>query len=671
MAHSKSMNSENVTEEQLANAIRVLAVDAVEKANSGHPGMPMGMADVATVLFSKHLKYSPNNPKWPDRDRFILSAGHGSMLIYALLYLTGYKDISLEDIKNFRQLNYPTAGHPEYGLLSGIETTTGPLGQGFANAVGMAIAEKIMNARFGSTIVDHRTFVIVGDGCLMEGISHEAASIAGHLRLEKLVVLFDDNGITIDGSTALALSDDVMQRFSSLGWDVQSIDGHNYDSIDQALSNIKNVNRPSLIACKTRIAKGSPNKEGSSSSHGAPLGKDEVAGVKKYMNLKNEPFYIPDNILDCWRKLGSSGENRYSDWKKKLSETDSALKESFLDSLAGNIEKWKLDEVISSYKKELFVKKPFVATRKASQLTLEKLTRSIPTLIGGSADLTGSNNTKSSNQRIISRDDFSGSYIFWGVREHGMAAALNGIALHGGFIPYAGTFLVFSDYCRPSIRLSALMDQRVIYVMTHDSVGLGEDGPTHQPVEHLSSLRAIPNLYVFRPADAIETAESWELALKRNNGPSILALSRQNLPFLRSELEDIKTNLSSTGAYVIREDEAAVLTIISSGSEVSLAVSSYEALIKEGIPTRVVSVPCLEILKSQSIKYIDSLFGYVPRIFIEAGISQSWEKFIGQKDFFIGVNDFGASAPADELYKHFGLTTENVVKKIKIILNLI
>ena len=670
MTHSKSKNPETVAEQQLAHAIRVLAIDAVEKAQSGHPGMPMGMADVVTVLFSKYLKYSPNNPKWPDRDRFVLSAGHGSMLLYALLYLTGYKDISLDDIKNFRQLNYPTAGHPEYGLLSGIETTTGPLGQGFANAVGMALAEKMMNARFGNKLVNHKTFAIVGDGCLMEGISHEAASIAGHLNLEKLIVLFDDNGITIDGPTSLAVSDNTEKRFNSLGWDVHFADGHDFKCIDKALSEAISSNKPSLIICKTNIAKGAPNKEGQASSHGAPLGKEEITGTKKYMNWKDEPFYIPENVLTCWKKLGSSGEKKYQEWEHALSNTDSGLKERFYDCLSGDITKWNIDEIITNHKDELLKEKPFIATRKASQLILEKLTKSIPVLIGGSADLSGSNNTKTASQKPITKNDFLGSYIFWGVREHGMAAALNGIALHGGFIPYAGTFLVFSDYCRPSIRLSALMNQRVIYIMTHDSIGLGEDGPTHQPIEHLSALRAIPNLYVFRPADALETAESWGLALKRSEGPSILALSRQNLPFLRSKSENIQSNLSSKGAYPIIEDETAVITLIGSGSEVSLAISTCESLLKEGIQARVVSVPCLEIFNLQDLDYIENLLGNVPRIFIEAGISQPWEKFIGPKDAFLGVNNFGASAPANELYKHFGLTVKSIIKNIKTILEI-
>ncbi len=590
--------------QDMANAIRFLAVDAIQKAKSGHPGMPMGMADVATVLFTRFLNFNASDPAWPDRDRFILSAGHGSMLLYALLHLTGYEDFSLEELKNFRQLGSRTAGHPEYGHGAGIETTTGPLGQGIANAVGMALAERMLADRFGSDLVDHNTYVIAGDGCLMEGISHEAASFAGRLGLGKLVVLFDDNGISIDGSTDLAVNDDQLMRFGACGWDVSFCDGHDPDAIAQAINGAHETqDKPSLIACKTMIGFGSPNKAGTAASHGAPLGDDEIAATREALNWPYSSFEIPEAVSSAWRRVGAMKSAKMEAWCKRLH--DSGRKAEFERLISGTLPKdWQAS--LRDFKRKHSAEKTKVATRKASQETLDVLAEAIPELAGGSADLTGSNLTKAKSQKTITPVDFSGSYIHYGVREHGMAAAMNGIALHGGFVPYGGTFLIFTDYCRPAIRLSALMQQRVIYVMTHDSIGLGEDGPTHQPVEHLASLRAIPNLNVYRPCDVVETAECWSASLETSSTPSVLSLSRQGLPCLRTEHTD--ENLSSKGGYVLAEAEAKRdVTLIASGSEVSIAMEARDQLKAEGVSAAVVSMPCLDKFEEQSQDYRDQV----------------------------------------------------------------
>lgn len=623
---------------QMANAIRALSMDAVQKANSGHPGMPMGMADVATVLFSKFLKFDPKNPTWSNRDRFILSAGHGSMLIYALAYLTGYEEMTLDQIKNFRQLGYKTAGHPEVEPEIGVEMTTGPLGQGISTAPGFALAERILNAKYDKDC-DHFTYVIASDGDLMEGISHESCSLAGHLGLNKLIVLYDQNGITIDGSTDLSYTEDPAKRFEAYDWDVQSVDGHNTDEIQKAIEKAKETNTPSLICCRTKIGFGAPTKENSSSSHGAPLGDEEIAGARKNLGWPHAPFEIPDNVLSMWRSLGTQSSK----------------------SPAYDIDLSKLEETVADLKKSFAEEKPSKATRQTSGACLEKLVPAISALVGGSADLTGSNNTKVSASKFIEKDDYDGNYINYGVREHGMAAVMNGMALHGGIIPYSGTFLQFADYCRPSIRLAALMEQRVVHVMTHDSIGLGEDGPTHQPVEHLSALRAIPNCYVYRPCDGVETAECWELAIKNENAPAILALTRQGLPTLR---EDDPVNKSSLGAYILEdcaEDEPEV-TLFASGSEVHLAIEAAEQL---GDGARVVSVPCMDLFWEQDGEYIQSLLcNKSYKVAIEAGARQSWDRFIGGHGTFIGMNGFGASAPAKDLFEHFGITTKAIVDAV-------
>lgn len=645
----------------MANAIRALAMDSVERANSGHPGMPMGMADVATVLFSKFLKFDPKAPNWPDRDRFVLSAGHGSMLLYALLYLTGYEDMSLDDLKNFRQLGAKTAGHPEYGHASGIETTTGPLGQGLANAVGMAMAEKLTAAQYGSDLVDHYTYAIAGDGCLMEGISHEAISLAGHLKLSKLIVLFDDNGISIDGPTSLSVSDDQAARFKASGWEVRSIDGHDAAAVEKAIRAAKRSNKPSLIACKTTIGYGAPKKAGTAGSHGAPLGKDEITGTRAALGWDHAPYDIPDDILKEWRKIGARGAKARKAWDATLGKTDAAKRKTFLRAMAGDLpDGWEV--ALTKYKKKLSEDAPKLATRASSQKALEVLTASIPEMVGGSADLTGSNNTKTPATTPVSAEDFSGRYIYYGVREHAMAAIMNGMALHGGIIPYGGTFMVFTDYCRPSIRLSALMGLRVAYVMTHDSIGLGEDGPTHQPVEHLAALRAIPNLNVFRPCDAVETAECWALALNTKKTPSILALTRQGLPTIRTLPQD--ENLCARGGYVMFEAACGPrqVTLIATGSEVEIAIAARDALEAKGVGTAVVSMPCFELFDAQDRSYRDSVLGYgAIRIGIEAAIRQGWDKYLGIDGEFIGMTGFGASGPAEELYQHFGITADAVV----------
>jgi len=652
--------------QDMANALRFLAVDAVQKAKSGHPGMPMGMADVATVLFTRFLNFNASDPAWADRDRFILSAGHGSMLLYALLHLTGYEDFSLEELKNFRQLGSKTAGHPEYGHGAGIETTTGPLGQGIANAVGMALAERMLADRFSSDLVDHNTYVIAGDGCLMEGISHEAASFAGRLGLGKLIVLFDDNGISIDGSTDLAVNDDQLMRFGACGWDVSFCDGHDPDAIAQAINGAHETqDKPSLIACKTMIGFGSPNKAGTAASHGAPLGDDEIAATREALNWPHSSFEIPEAVSSAWRRVGTMKSAKMEAWRKRLH--DSGRKAEFERLISGTLPKdWQAS--LQDFKRKHSAEKTKVATRKASQETLDVLAEVIPELAGGSADLTGSNLTKAKSQKPVTPGDFSGSYIHYGVREHGMAAAMNGIALHGGFVPYGGTFLIFTDYCRPAIRLSALMQQRVIYVMTHDSIGLGEDGPTHQPVEHLASLRAIPNLNVYRPCDVVETAECWAASLETSSTPSVLSLSRQGLPCLRTEHTD--ENLSSKGGYVLAEAEAKRdVTLIASGSEVEIAMEARDQLKAEGVSAAVVSMPCLDKFEEQSQDYRDQVTQLeTPVVVVEAAIEQSWGKYLGRNGKFVGMSTFGASAPANELYQHFGITTQNVVNAAKKIL---
>ena len=643
---------------EMANAIRFLSIDAVQKANSGHPGMPMGMADVATVLLTKFMNFSASNPDWPDRDRLILSAGHGSMLLYSLLYLTGYKDFPIDEIKNFRQLGSRTAGHPEFGNGAGIETTTGPLGQGLANAVGMALAERMLSDRFGSEIVDHYTYVIAGDGCLMEGLSHEAASFAGHLRLGKLLILFDDNGISIDGSTELAVNDNQLMRFEAYGWDVTECDGQDPDAIEQAIMQArKNQEKPSFIACKTTIGFGSPNKAGTSETHGAPLGEDEIAVTRNSLNWPHSPFEVPQAIISAWRRIGAMNTKKVEAWKNRLNESEK--KDEFERILSGRLpNKW--EESILEFKRIHTEEKTKMASRKASQETLNVLTEIIPELAGGSADLTGSNLTKTKLQKTIFPGEFGGSYIHYGVREHGMAAVMNGIALHGGFIPYGGTFLIFTDYCRPSIRLSALMEQRVIYVMTHDSIGLGEDGPTHQPVEHLASLRAIPNLNVYRPCDIVETSECWAAALATKSTPSVISLSRQGLSCLRKD--HTEQNLSANGGYLVSgSDLQPDITIIATGSEVALTIEAANQLIQEGINVAVVSMPCMEIFDAQNKDYRNKVLKPgVPIVVVEAAVEQSWGKYLGIKGKFVGMCTFGASAPGNDLFQHFGITVEKV-----------
>ncbi|WP_440647363.1 transketolase [Candidatus Pelagibacter sp. HIMB1521] len=640
----------------LANCIRFLSIDAVQKANSGHPGMPMGMADVATVLFRYFLKFNPQNPNWINRDRFVLSAGHGSMLLYSLLYLTGYKSISLNSIKKFRQLNSICAGHPEYHPKTGIETTTGPLGQGIANAVGFAIAEEILKKKLGKNLINHKTYVLAGDGCLMEGISHEAMSLAGHLKLKNLVMLFDNNNISIDGPTSLAVSDNFKKRFESYGWDYILIDGHNENQIYRALKRVQNAKKPTVISCKTKIGYGSPNKSGKSSSHGSPLGLDEIKLVRKALKWKYKPFEIPNKLLNKWRAIGIKGQLNEKKWNKLIKKQSKKL----------NLIKNNNFKNILNSEKKLAIKEPkSLATRKCSELTLSALTNSNNNLIGGSADLAGSNNTKTKKHKIITPGNFEGNYIHYGVREHAMSGVMNGIALHSSFIPYGGTFLIFSDYCKPSIRLSALMQQRVIYVMTHDSIGLGEDGPTHQPIEQLSGLRSIPNLNVFRPADRIETIECWEHALKTTNTPSVLSLTRQNLDPIRKKY--YSNNKCSLGAYeVLRTNKKIKLTILASGSEVNLAIEASHKLAKDKIYSKVISVPCMELFDKQSKTYRNKILNETKnKISIEAGSSDCWKKYVGENGKNFGINEFGKSAPFKEIYKYFGLTKENITNKIK------
>jgi len=646
----------NKLHKDLSNAIRFLSIDAVQKANSGHPGMPMGMADVATILFKNFLKFNPKNPKWLNRDRFVLSAGHGSMLLYSLLHLTGYKSISLKDIKNFRQLKSICAGHPEYHPGTGIETTTGPLGQGIANSVGFAIAEEVLKKKLGKEIINHKTYVIAGDGCLMEGISHEAMSLAGHLKLKNLIMLFDNNSISIDGPTNLAVSDNFKKRFESYGWDYILINGHNEKEIFKTLKKVQNAKKPTVISCKTKIGYGSPNKSGKASSHGSPLGVDEIKLVRKTLDWKYIPFEIPKNILNEWKKIGSKGVKLEANWnkfyKRKKQSINKILKNDFSKAL--KLEKQNSIKEIKS-----------LATRKSSELTLNALTKENNTLIGGSADLAGSNNTKTKHHNIIKPADFNGDYIHYGVREHAMSGIMNGLALHSKFIPYGGTFLIFTDYCKPSIRLSALMKLRVVYVMTHDSIGLGEDGPTHQPIEQLSGLRSIPNLNVFRPADRMETIECWELALKDSGTPSILSLTRQNLDPIRKKYSTI--NKCSFGAYeVLRTNKKVNLTILASGSEVNLAIETSLKLAKDKIYTKVISVPCQDLFDSQSKLYKQKILGETKfKISIEAASTDCWKKYVGTEGLTFGIDTFGKSAPYKEIYKYFGLTAENISKKTK------
>ena len=646
----------SIKNKELANAIRFLSIDAVQKANSGHPGMPMGMADVATILFKDFLKFNPENPSWINRDRFVLSAGHGSMLLYSLLYLTGYKSVSINSIKNFRKLNSICAGHPEYHPNTGIETTTGPLGQGIANAVGFAFAEEILKSNLGKKTINHKTYVLAGDGCLMEGISHESMSLAGHLKLKNLVMLFDNNSISIDGPTSLSVSDNYKKRFESYGWDYILINGHNYKEIRSALKKVQKAKKPTVISCKTKIGFGSPNKSGKASSHGSPLGIDEIKLVRKNLNWNYEPFKIPDDILDTWKKIGKKGIKLEKKWNIANKNNKNKIQKIFETKFINNLKKEKIDAIKNP--KDL-------ATRKSSELALIAITKNNKILIGGSADLAGSNNTKTKFQNIVKPGQFSGNYIHYGVREHAMCGIMNGLSLHSKLIPYGGTFLIFSDYCKPSIRLSAIMKQRVIYVMTHDSIGLGEDGPTHQPIEQLSGLRSIPNLNIFRPADRVETIECWELALRNSKTPSVLSLSRQNLKPIRNKYSAL--NKSSYGAYeVLRTREKISLTILASGSEVGMAIEVSHKLAKDNIYSKIISMPCQEIFDSQKNSYKKKIMNEtIYKVSIEASTTNNWDKYFEKNGKKFGINDFGKSAPYKDIFKHFGLTSENIYKEIK------
>jgi transketolase len=653
---------------ELSNTIRFISIDAIEKANSGHPGMPMGMADVATVLFKYYLRFNPKNPSWINRDRFVLSAGHGSMLLYSLLYLTGYKSISLKDIQNFRQLNSICAGHPEYKKNSGIETTTGPLGQGLSNAVGMAIAEEILKKKFGSNLINHKTYVVASDGDLMEGISHEAMSLAGHLKLKNLVVFFDNNKISIDGSTKLTVSDNYKKRFESYGWSFQEVNGHNEKQISRAIKNSLKSKKPSLISCKTIIGYGSPNKSGKESSHGAALGNKEVQLVRKKLKWKYRPFEIPKNTLNEWRKIGKIGNLQEKKWKNIYNKKGKKIKNEFARLINGKLPK-NLDKIIEKEKRKFFDSKLTLASRKSSASVLEAITNNLPELIGGSADLSGSNNTKTKHSKIIKPSNFKGNYIHYGVREHAMAGIMNGMALHGGIIPYGGTFLIFSDYCKPSLRLSAFMGLKAIYIFSHDSIGLGEDGPTHQPIEHLFQLRAIPNLNVFRPADTIETLECWEIALKSSTNSSVIALSRQKLPFVTETFS--KKNMSRFGAYeIIKTKTVPDVTLIASGSEVQIAIEAQKKLKNININSKVVSMPCQELFDKQSKEYREKIIDKESiKISIEAGSVFGWEKYVGPNGISLGMKSFGKSAPYKKIYEHFNLTSDNIVKLSRKMLN--
>lgn len=651
-------NDENLRD--MANAVRFLCADMIEKSKSGHPGMPLGMADVAAVLFSKYLKVCPKAPRWFDRDRFVLSAGHGSTLLYALFYLMGYKDINLEDLKNFRQLGSKTAGHPEYGHLEGIDITTGPLGQGIASSVGMALAERIIAAKFGSDVCDHYTYVINGDGCLMEGISEEAISLAGHWKLNKLIVFWDNNNITIDGTVDSASSTNQIARFKANGWNTISIDGHNYSEIDRAIRKARKSSRPTLIACKTKIGFGAPNKAGTCKCHGSPLGAEEVAAMRKNLHWQSEPFEIPSQILQSWRDAGRRNKKGYYDWEARAK----AKGREFLDYINNELPRgW--DKELNALKQQAVKDGLKIATRKASQLCLEKIVPHVPQLIGGSADLAASNLTKVDGMVNITAANYAGNNIAYGIREHAMGAIMNGLSLHGGVIPYGGTFFVFSDYLRPAIRLGALMGIRAIYVLTHDSIGVGEDGPTHQPVEQLASFRSMPNVLMFRPCDVVETAEAWQLALENEDSPSLLALTRQALPMLRTQT---KENLSARGAYVIsdvKKGKKRQATLIATGSEVSLAVEAQQKLRKEGIETAVVSMPCMELFDRQDVGYQEKILGDAPRIAVEAAAKFGWEKYVGLTGAVIGMDSFGASGPADELFRFFGITADEVSDTVK------
>jgi transketolase len=652
----------SATANEMANAIRSLSMDAVEKANSGHPGLPMGCADIATVLFTKVMKFDPKDPWWPDRDRFVLSAGHGSMLLYSSLYLLGYEDMTIDQIKQFRQLNSKTAGHPEYHFAAGIETTTGPLGQGLGNSVGMAIAEAKLAAEFGSDLVDHHTWVIAGDGCLMEGISQEAISLAGHLKLNKLIVIWDNNNITIDGAVSNADSTDQIARFKATGWNTIEIDGHDQAQVERALTDAKKSDKPTLIAAKTTIGFGAPKKAGTHGVHGSPLGAEELKGAKEKLGITYPAFEIPTATLNEWRAAGTRSANARGAWEGRLAAAPADKRDEFTRRIKGDLPKaW--NETIEAYKAKLIADKPKVATRKSSQMALEVINGVLPETIGGSADLTGSNLTNTPQTLPFTATDRTGRYMRYGIREHEMAAAMNGICLHKGLIPYGGTFLVFTDYARPSIRLSAIMGQRVIYVMTHDSIGLGEDGPTHQPVEHLSALRLIPNLLVMRPCDAVETLECWQIAIEAKDQPSILALSRQNLPALRTT--ESKGNLSAKGAYVIAGEKDADAVIFATGSEVSIAVSALDLLKEKGISAKVVSVPSMELFAKQDQAYRDEVIGKPKaKVAIEAGLEMSWNKLLGDKGRFVGMHNFGASAPAEALYEFFGINAKGIVEAV-------
>lgn len=642
----------------MANAIRFLAADAIEKSKSGHPGMPLGMADVATVLFSKFIKLNPADPCWFDRDRFVLSAGHGSMLLYSLLYLMGYEDINIDDLKNFRQLGAKTAGHPEFGHLAGIDMTTGPLGQGITSAVGMALAERMIAAKYGEDVCNHYTYVIAGDGCLMEGISEEAISTAGHLGLKKLIVLWDNNNITIDGNVSAANSTDQIKRFQAVGWNTIEVDGHNYAEIEEAIKQAHNATKPTLIACKTKIGFGAPNKCGTSKCHGSPLGTEELAAMRETLNWPHAPFEIPADILELWRKAAQRSTKAYQDWEKSAH----AKGKEFLDAIENKLpDGW--DKELNSLKQKAIDEQTKVATRKASQMCLETIVPYIPEIVGGSADLAASNLTLTKASKTVTKDDYNGNNIMYGIREHAMAAIMNGLALHGGIIPFGGTFFVFSDYMRPAMRLAALMGIRVIYVLTHDSIGVGEDGPTHQPVEHLASYRCMPNILTFRPCDVVETAEAWQIALECENSPSLLALSRQNLPMLRKSAE---TNLTAKGGYVISKEEGQrQATLIATGSEVSLAVEAQAALKEQGIDVAVVSMPCTELFDRQDETYQQEVLGNCPRIAVEAASKFGWEKYVGLEGDIIGMDGFGASGPAEELYPYFGITKDEVVDAVR------
>lgn len=651
------MNTEQYKLQQMANAIRFLSADAIEKAKSGHPGMPLGMADVAAVLFGKYIKVNPNSPRWFDRDRFVLSAGHGSMLLYSLFYLLGYNDISIEDIKNFRQLGSKTAGHPEYGHLAGIDMTTGPLGQGISSAVGMALAERRINAEFGDDLCNHYTYVICGDGCLMEGISEEAVSLAGLWKLNKLIVFWDNNNITIDGTVDKSNGTDQIARFKAVGWNTISINGRDYDEISAAIEAAQKSDKPTLIACKTTIGFGAPHKQGTSKVHGSPLGAEELAEMRQNLGWNYEAFEIPVETMAAWRAAGQRSVAKCLEWQKKA-EKNSEFSDYIENKLPQNWSK-DLDELKHKAVKEQIS----VATRKASQMCLENIIGRIPQVIGGSADLAASNLTFVGNMKTITADDYNGNNVMYGIREHAMGAIMNGMALHGGVIPYGGTFFVFSDYMRPSMRLAALMGLRVVYVLTHDSIGVGEDGPTHQPIEHLASYRAMPNIYTFRPCDVVETAEAWKIALESEKTPSILALSRQSVPTLRTDTEE---NLSSRGAYVISEAQRdPQATIIATGTEVSLAVEAQKQLRADGIEVNVVSMPCCELFDAQPEDYKQKVLGRAPRIAVEAAAAFGWERYTGSSDRVIGINSFGASGKGDEVYNYFGITAENVVKKVK------